>query len=52
MRGKRRRHDPEFKVRLALEAINYMKGIQDVAREFDIGMNVASQSRARTREPF
>ena len=36
MKGKRRRHDPEFKARVALEAIKGVKTIQEIAKEFDI----------------
>ena len=36
MKGKRRRHDPEFKARVALEAIKGIKTIQEIAKEFDI----------------
>jgi transposase/putative transposase len=36
MKGKRRRHDPEFKARVALEAIKGIKTIQEIAKEYDI----------------
>jgi transposase-like protein len=36
MKGKRRRHDPEFKARVALEAIKDIKTIQEIAKDFDI----------------
>ena len=36
MKGKRRRHDPEFKARVALEALRGIKTIQDVAKEYEI----------------
>jgi transposase len=36
MKGKRRRHDPEFKARVALEALKGTKTIQQIAKEFDI----------------
>ena len=36
MKGKRRRHEPEFKARVALEAIKGFKTIQEIAKEFDI----------------
>jgi transposase/putative transposase len=36
MKGKRRRHDPEFKARVALEAIKGIKTIQEIAKDFDI----------------
>jgi transposase len=36
MKAKRRRHDPEFKARVALEAIKGIKTIQEIARDFEI----------------
>jgi transposase-like protein len=36
MKGKRRRYDPEFKARVALEALKGIKTIQQIAKEFDI----------------
>jgi transposase len=36
MKGKRRRHDPEFKARVALEALMGVKTIQEIAKEFDV----------------
>lgn len=36
MKGKRRRHDPEFKARVALEALKGIKTIQQIAKEFEI----------------
>ena len=36
MKGKRRRHDPEFKARVALEALKGVKTIQQIAKDFDI----------------
>lgn len=36
MKGKRRRHDAEFKARVALEAIKGIKTIQEIAKEYDI----------------
>lgn len=36
MKGKRRRHDPEFKARVALEAIKGVKTVQEIAKEFDV----------------
>ena len=36
MKGKRRRHDPEFKARVALEALKGVKTIQEIAKEFDV----------------
>lgn len=36
MKAKRRRHDPEFKARVAIEALKGVKTIQEIAKEFDI----------------
>ena len=36
MKAKRRRHDPQFKARVALEALKGVKTIQQIGREFDV----------------
>ena len=36
MKGKRRRHDPEFKARVALEAIKNIKTMTEISKEFAI----------------
>ncbi len=36
MKAKRRRHDPEFKARVALEALKGIKPVHQIARENDI----------------
>ncbi len=36
MKAKRRRHDPEFKARVALEALKGVKTIQQIARDYEI----------------
>lgn len=36
MKGKRRRHEPEFKARVALEALRGIKTIQEIAKEYEI----------------
>jgi transposase len=36
MKAKRKRHDPEFKARVALEVIKGIQTIQQIARDFDI----------------
>ena len=36
MKKKRRRHDPEFKARVALEALKGNKTIQEIAGEFGV----------------
>ncbi len=36
MKAKRRRHEPEFKARVALEALKKIKTIQQIAKEYEI----------------
>ena len=36
MKAKRKRHEPEFKARVALEAIKGLKTIQEIAKEYDL----------------
>ena len=36
MKAKRRRHDPEFKARVALEALKGVKTIQQIAKDFEV----------------
>ncbi|MFM7181248.1 MAG: transposase, partial [Verrucomicrobiales bacterium] len=36
MKAKGRRHDPEFKARVALEALKGIKTIQQIAKDFDV----------------
>lgn len=36
MKGKRRRHDPEFKARVALEALKGVKTLPEIAKEYDV----------------
>ena len=36
MKAKRERHDPEFKARVALEALNGVKIIQQISKDLDI----------------
>lgn len=36
MKAKRKRHDPEFKARVALEAIKGIKTVQQIAVDFDV----------------
>jgi transposase-like protein len=36
MKAKRRRHEPEFKARVAIEALKNVKTIQALAKEFEI----------------
>jgi transposase-like protein len=36
MKAQRRRHDPSFKARVALEALKGIKTIQQIGKEFDV----------------
>lgn len=36
MKAKRKRHEPEFKARVAIEALKNVKTIQQIAKEYDI----------------
>jgi transposase len=36
MKAKRKRHDPEFKARVALEALKGIKTVQQIAKEYDV----------------
>jgi transposase-like protein len=36
MKAKRRRHDPQFKARVALEALKGIKTIQQIARDYEV----------------
>ena len=36
MKVKRRRHEPEFKARVALEELKGIQNVQQIAKEFDI----------------
>lgn len=36
MKAKRRRHDPEFKARVALEALKGIKTVQQIGKEYDV----------------
>ncbi len=36
MKAKRRRHDPQFKAKVALEALKGVKTIQQISKEFEI----------------
>jgi len=47
MKAKRRRHEPEFKARVALEALKGLKPIQQIAKDFDVHpMQVSDWKRA------
>ena len=52
MKGKRRRHDPEFKARVALEALKGVKTIQQIAKDFDIHpVQVSDWKKAMAQAP-
>jgi transposase len=36
MKAKRRRHDPQFKARVALEALKGIKTVQEIAKEYEV----------------
>ncbi len=36
MKAKRRRHDPQFKARVAIEALKGIKTIQEIAKEYEV----------------
>lgn len=36
MKAKRKRHDPQFKARVGLEALKGVKTIQQIAKEYDV----------------
>lgn len=36
MKAKRKRHEPEFKARVALEALKGIKTIQQIAKEYNV----------------
>lgn len=36
MKAKCKRHDPQFKARVALEALKGIKTVNDIAKEFDV----------------
>ena len=36
MKAKRKRHDPQFKARVALEALKGIKTVNEIAKEFDV----------------
>ena len=49
MKAKRRRHEPEFKARVALEALKGVQTIQQIAKDFDIHpMQVTAWKKAMT----
>jgi len=50
MKAKRRRHEPEFKARVALEALKGIKPIQQIAKDFDVHpVQVSDWKKAMTQ---
>ena len=53
MKAKRKRHEPEFKARVALEALKGEKTIQQIAKEYEIHpVQVSDWKKARMPEIF
>lgn len=50
MAAKRKRHSPEFKARVAIEALKGMKTSQEIAREFEIHPTQVAQWKAQLRD--
>jgi transposase len=50
MKAKRRRHDPEFKARVALEAIKETKSVQEIAKEYEIHPGQVSEWKKKMLE--
>jgi len=50
MAAKRKRHSPEFKARVALEALKGMKTSQELAREYEIHPTQVAQWKAQLRD--
>lgn len=50
MKAKRRRHEPEFKARVALEALKGIDTIQQIAKDFDVHpVQVSDWKKAMTQ---
>ena len=50
MKAKRKRHEPEFKARVALEALKGIQTIQQIAKEFDVHpVQVSDWKKAMTQ---
>lgn len=53
MKSKRRRHDPEFKARVALEAMKGLRTVQQIAKEHDIHpVQVTQWKKTMEKEAF
>ncbi len=50
MKAKRKRHDPEFKARVALEAIKETKSVQEIAKEYEIHPGQVSEWKKKMFE--
>lgn len=50
MKAKRRRHDPEFKARVALEALKGIETIQRIAKNYDVHPVQVSEWKKRMSE--
>jgi len=50
MAAKRKRHSPEFKARVALEALKGMKTTQELAREYEIHPTQVAQWKSQLRD--
>ena len=50
MKAKRRRHDPEFKARVALEALKGIKTIQQIAKDYEVHPVQVSDWKKTTQE--
>lgn len=50
MAGKRKRHSPQFKARVALEALKGMKTSQELAREYEVHPTQIAQWKAQLRD--
>jgi len=50
MAAKRKRHSPEFKARVALEALKGVKTSQELAREYEIHLTQVAQWKPQLRD--
>jgi transposase-like protein len=50
MAAKRKRHSPEFKAKVALEALKGMKTSQELAREYGVHPTQVAQWKAQLRD--
>jgi len=52
MKAKRRRPDPQFKARVALEALKGIKTIQEIAKEYEVHPGKSPTGRKPFRKVF